>query len=180
MRPVNFGSARILVIVALIVAGVAILTDGFGHGVSTVGDGGGSLASPSSSATAQPTGGSTPSPPALPSPQAPKDVKIAVFNGTSTLGLAAQGQTILTDAGYVAAQDPANSPVEGVSKTVVYYRGGADADQNRSDAKFIADTYFSGAKVDLLGAEFETLITKNAQVAILLGQDYATANGTGA
>lgn len=173
----NFGSARILVIVALVVAGVVILTDGFGHGVTTVGDGG-SLASPTSTPTGTPTGTVTPSPPALPEPRPPAEVTIAVFNGTSSVGLAAQAQTTLTDAGYVSGQDPSNSPVEGASKTIVYYRGGADVDQNKSDAKAIADAYFEGAKVQLLGADFE--IANGVQVAIVLGQDFADANATGA
>ena len=174
----NFGSARILVIVALVVAGVAILTNGFGHGVSTVGATGGSLAGASPSSSAQPTGSPTPTQTALPSPQASKDVKIAVFNGTSSLGLAAQGQAVLTAAGYVAGQDPKNSPVQGgAAKTVIYYRGGAAADQNKADAQLIADTYFNGAKVAVLGPDFQTAIAGPVTVTIVLGQDYASAHG---
>lgn len=177
----NFGSARILVIVALIVAGVVILTDGFGHGVSTVGATGGTSASPSPTGGASPTSAVSPTQAALPTPQVPKDVKVAVFNGTSSPGLAAQGQQALTDDGYVAPQDPANSPVQGgAAKTIVYYRGGPDADQNKSDAKAIADTYFSGAQVKLLGPDFQTAIADSVQVLIVLGEDYAAANATGA
>jgi LytR cell envelope-related transcriptional attenuator len=174
---VNFGSARILVIVALVVAGVAILTDGFGHGVATVGATGGTLTSPGSTSSPQPSGTPSPTQAALPTPQAAKNVKIAVFNGTSSLGLAAQGQAVLTAVGYVAGQQPANSPVQGgAAKTVIYYRGGATADQNKADAKLIADTYFNGAKVALLGPDFQTAIAPNVTVTIVLGQDYADAH----
>jgi hypothetical protein len=171
---VNFGSARILVIVALVVAGVAILANGFGSGATTVGTAGGSVTSPTSTATVSPTGTATPTQSTLPSPQAPAEVKIAVFNGTSAAGLAAQAQQTLTDAGYVSGQDPTNSPVEGVSKTVVYYRGGADAQQNKADAKAISDTFFDGAKLQVLGDQF--VITDAVQVVIVLGQDYADAH----
>ena len=60
---------------------------------------------------------------------------------------------------------------------MVYYTGGATADQNKADAQVIADTYFSGAKVTLLGGAFESEVAKNVQVTIVLGQDYATAHG---
>lgn len=173
----NFGSARILVIVALVVAGVAILTDGFGHGVATVGASGGTLTSPTASSSSHPTNSPTPTQVALPSPQAPKDVTIAVFNGTSSLGLAAQGQAVLTAVGYVAGQDPQNSPVQGgAAKTIIYFRGGPDAAQNKADAKLIADTYFNGAKVALLGNDFQTAIAGPVTVTIVLGQDYADAH----
>jgi LytR cell envelope-related transcriptional attenuator len=175
---VNFGSARILVIVALIVAGVGILASGFGHGVTSVGATGANITSPSPSASTQPTGSTSPSPATLPSPQPVKDVKIAVFNGTSSAGLAAQAQQTLTTAGYVAGQDPANSPVQGgAPKTVIYYRGGATADQNKADAQNIADKYFNGAKVQLLGGSFPGTIADTITVTIVLGQDYASAHG---
>ena len=173
----NFGSARILVIVALIVAGVAILAGGFGHGVSSVGANPTAASSHPSSST-RPTGSTSPSPATLPSPQPAKDVKIAVFNGTSSAGLAAQGDQTLTTAGYVAGQAPANSPVQGgAPKTVIYYRGGAHADQNKSDAQLIAATYFNGAKVQLLGGGFQSAIAATVTVTIVLGQDYASAHG---
>jgi len=174
---VNFGSARIIVIVGLVVVGVAILANGFGHGVSTVGATTGGV-SPSPNATVSPTTSPTPTQTALPSPQQPADVTVAVFNGTSSAGLAAQAQQTLTTAGYATdAKSPQNSPVAGTSKTVVYYRGGPDADQNKADAQVIADTYFAGAKVQLLGTDYDSLVANNTQVVIVLGQDYATAHG---
>jgi LytR cell envelope-related transcriptional attenuator len=178
MSPVNFGSARILVIVALVVAGVAILANGFGHGVTTVGATGGSVASTSPSPGSHPSGSTSPTAAAPPTAQAPKDTKIAVFNGTGKLGLAAQAQTVLTNAGYVAGQLPANSPVQGgAAKTVVYYRGGPNAAQNKADATAVEATYFKGASVQVLGSDFSSLVANSIQVTIVLGQDYATAHG---
>jgi LytR cell envelope-related transcriptional attenuator len=178
MSPVNFGSARILVIVALVVAGVGILADGFGHGVTTVGATGGTVASTSSSPGSRPSGSTSPTVTAPVTPQAPKDTKIAVFNGTGALGLAAQAQTVLTNAGYAAGQQPANSPVQGgAAKTVVYFRGGANAAQNKADAAAIAATYFKGAPVQVLGPDFSSLVAPAIAVTIVLGQDYATAHG---
>ncbi len=175
----NFGTARILVIVGLVVVGAAILVNGFGHSASPVGATGGVVTQTSTPTTSPPATTSTPTPTTLPPPQQPADVTVAVFNGTSTAGLAAQAQQTLTTAGYVQGQDPANSPVAGTSKTIVYYRGGADAQQNKSDAKSIADQFFSGAKVQLLGADFQSQVTDAVTVTVVLGQDYATANSTG-
>jgi hypothetical protein len=177
---VNLGTGRILVIVGLVVVGVAILVNGFGHGAVSVGATGGSATQTGSPSTTAPTTTATPTQSTLPSPQAPADVTVAVFNGTSSAGLAAQAQQMLTGAGYVAdAKSPQNSPVAGASKTIVYYRGGADAEQNKSDAKSIADQFFSGAKVALLGSDYDSLISNDTPIAIVLGEDYATANATG-
>lgn len=177
----NLGTARILVIVGLVVAGAAILVNGFGHGSTGVGAvTGGTVTQSSSPPPVSPSASTTPTQSTLPSPQAPADVTVAVFNGTSSAGLAAQAQQTLTQAGYVAdSKSPQNSPVAGASKTIVYYRGGADAAQNKSDAKSIADQYFSGAKVQLLGPDYDSLISATTPIAVVLGQDYATANSTG-
>ena len=176
----NLGTARIVVIVALVVAGLALLANGFGDGATSVAAPGGVAAvSPtgSPSTAAQPSGSTTTPPPSLPSPLAPADVKIAVFNGTSAAGLAAQGEQTLTDAGYTSGQPPADSPVKPVAKTTIYYRTGADAAQNQADAQEIADSYFKGAKVAALGADFESVVSKSIQVVVVLGQDYAIKVG---
>lgn len=173
----NFGSARIIVIVGLVVVGIAILANGFGHGVSTVGATTAGV-SPSPSASVSPTTSASPTQATLPSPQQPADVTVAVFNGTSSAGLAAQAQQTLTGAGYVPdPKSPQNSPVAGASKTVVYFRGGPDADQNKADAQALAEAYFAGAKVQLLGTDYDSLVSNDTQVTVVLGQDYATANG---
>ncbi len=49
MARVNLGTGRIVVIVALIVAGLAILANGFSDGASVAAPGGGTVVSPSGS-----------------------------------------------------------------------------------------------------------------------------------
>ena len=169
----NLGTARIVIILALVVAGVAVLANGFGTGSSATpvipggNRGGGSASSPSAS----PSHRATHSPNPAPSPQV-QGVKVSVFNGTYAVGLAGQVQQKLTADGYVAAQKPADAPSKIVSKTVVYFRGGAAAAQNRADAKYVADKYFKGARVALLGADVGSLVSKSAQIAIVIGADY--------
>ena len=152
MGRVNLGTARIVIILALVAGGIAVLANGFASGtVVTPPTGGGASESPSPSASS-PTDSPTPPPKETPSPQI-EGVLIAVFNGTNETGLAAEVQQILEADGYVAAQDPADADPKPVPKTIVYFRGGADAAQNRSNARYIADTYFEGAKVSLLDQE---------------------------
>ena len=168
----NIGTARIVIVLALAVGGIAILANGFGGGVAAAPpvDGGGS----SSSGSPSPTASASPTKPPkeTPSPQV-VGVLIAVFNGTNETGLAGQVQQTLEADGYVAAQDPADAPSKPVDKTIVYFRGGANASQNRSDANYVADTYFEGARVSLLGADQAASIAKSAQVVIIVGVDYA-------
>jgi hypothetical protein len=106
-------------------------------------------------------------------------VQIAVFNGTNEPGLAAQVQQVLEADGYVAAQDPADAASKPVPKTIVYFRGGSNAAQNRSDAKYVADTYFSGARVAVLDQALAANIADSAQVVIIVGVDYAGASAGG-
>ena len=126
-----------------------MLANGFASGaVVTPPTGGGGSETTSPSETS-PTNSPTQPPKETPSPQI-EGVLIAVFNGTNETGLAAEVQQILEADGYVAAQDPADADPKPVPKTIVYFRGGADAAQNRSNARYIADTYFEGARVSLL------------------------------
>jgi len=162
---VNLGTARIVIVLALIVAGIAVLANAFGSGTSATPAIPG--ASPSSSPSQRPS--HTPNP--APSPQV-QGVKVAVFNGTFAPGLAAQVQQKLTGDGYLQAQAPADAPSKVVAKTVVYFRGGSHGAQNRADAKYVAQKYFTGARVTVLGANMIGLVSKNTQVAIVIGSDY--------
>jgi LytR cell envelope-related transcriptional attenuator len=179
MARVNLGTGRIIVIVALVVAGLAILANGFSDGASVAAPGGGTVVSPTGSASVTPSAGTshTVSASPLPDPQQPDQVTVAVFNGTSAAGLAAQGDQTLTDAGYVSGQVPADSPVKPIAKTTIYYRTGPKAAQNQADAQEIADTLFKGAKVAELGADFESVVDKSVQVVVVLGQNYADKVG---
>lgn len=174
MVRVNLGTARIVIVVALVVGGIALLANGFSGTVVAGPVGGGS--SPSAGSSGSPS--STPSKPprVLPSPQI-KGVAIAVFNGTNTVGLAGQVEQMLEADGYVKAQDPADAPSKPVAKTVVYFRGGATAAQNRSDAKYVAAHYLNHAAVKLLGSDQASSVDSSAQIVIILGVDYASANG---
>ena len=168
----RLGTARIVIILALIVAGVAVLANGFGSASSSVrpaspAGGGASGTSPGSSASQPPSQAPNPAP----SPQT-QGVKVAVFNGTFTPGLAGQVLQTLTGAGYLQAQPPGDAPAKVVATTVVYFRGGANVAQNRVDAKYIGRKYFAGAHVAMFGAELNGLVSKSTQVAIVIGSDY--------
>jgi hypothetical protein len=171
MSPVNLGTARIVLLVALVVAGIALLANGFGGGTSVAAPGG----SGSSPSVSSPSSSPTTPPKATPSPQI-QGVPIQVFNGTYSPGLAGQVQQLLVKDGYVAAHTAADAPSKPVAKTVVYYRGGADAAQNKSNAKYMASHYFDHARVAVLGADQASSVAKNAQIAVVLGLDYANAH----
>ena len=171
MSPVNLGTARIVLLVALVVAGIALLANGFGGGTSVAAPGG----SGSSPSVSSPSTSPTTPPKETPSPQI-QGVPIQVFNGTYSPGLAGQVQQLLVKDGYVAAHTAADAPSKPVAKTVVYYRGGADAAQNKSNAKYMASHYFDHAAVAVLGADQASSVAKNAQIAVVLGLDYANAH----
>lgn len=174
MGRVNLGTARIAIIAALFVGGIAVLANGFGTSTTVDNPGGGVGASSSSPSGASPTTSPSKPPKETPSPQT-QGVLIAVLNGTFETGLAGEVQQLLEADGYVAAQDPDDAQSKPVAKTVVYFRGGADAAQNRSDAHYLAETYLDGARVALLGSD-QGSIAKSAQLVIIVGVDYADAN----
>ncbi len=167
----NLGTARIVIVLALIVTGIAVLANGFGSGaiVTPVIPSGAGASGTSPSSSPSPPPSHTPSP--TPSPQV-QGVKVAVFNGTFAPGLAAQVQQKLTGDGYVQGQPPGDAPSKVVATTVVYFRGGSNEAQNRVDARYIAQKYFTGARVAALGADLSGLVNKNVQVAIVIGSDY--------
>lgn len=177
MGRVNLGTARIVIILALAVGGIAVLANGFASGAVVTpptGGGGSDTASPSSSTSSSPT-----QPPKETPPPVIEGVQIAVFNGTNETGLAAQVQQVLDADGYVAAQDPADAATKPVPRTIVYFRGGADTSQNRSNARYIADTYFDGARVAILDPELAVDIAESAQAIIIVGVDYVGASTGG-
>jgi hypothetical protein len=176
MGRVNLGTARIVIILALAIGGIAVLANGFAS-VAVVTPPSGAAGSDTGSPSSSPSSSPSKPPKETPSPQI-EGVKIAVFNGTNEPGLAAQVQQVLEADGYVAAQDPADAETKPVPKTVVYFRGGADAAQNRSNARYIADTYFDGARVALLDPDLAVNIADSAQQVIIVGVDYSGA-GTG-
>jgi hypothetical protein len=176
MRPVSTGTARIVIVIALIVGGAVVVLNGFadtGGASAAQGGGGGSAVSPTDSPSPTKTKTPKPTPPATPSPAAPKDTMIAVFNGTSIPGLGATVQDdVLKPDGYTAPADAADAPSKPVPKTIVYYVGGTDAAQNQSDATSIRDTYFHGAKVQELDPAYSGMIERGVQVVVVVGENY--------
>ena len=176
----NTGTARIVLIVALLVTGGLLLANGFD-------------ATNTAAVGAQPSGGTSPSPspsdptstktdpppeaPETPKPAAAKDTPIAVFNGTDSLGLATSVMDRLSGDGYRVGQEPTDAPQKPVPKTAVYFLGGADAEQNESNATALADTYFKGAKVKELSADLGDLVDQGVQVVVVVGTNDAPAAG---
>jgi len=172
---VNLGSARIVIIVALVVAGVAVLANGFS-------DEGTPVAAPS--VTGTPSPGSTSSPGGTTSPsqsasQTPapqtKGVLIMVLNGTNVTGLATLAQDMLVNEGYVAPELAANALAPGVKITSVYYRPGDAEEQNKADAAYISKTFFPGSEVGRLSSDYDDIVKPSVTVVVVVGDDYAKA-----
>jgi hypothetical protein len=169
---VNLGTARIVVIVALVVAGAVVLANGFS-------DTGEVAAAPSGSVSpSQTTSPSSPTSPSqqqtqTPAPQAPGDVTFMALNGTEVTGAGAAAQQKLVADGYVSAQDAVDAPSKGVATTTIYYRDDANAAQNKSNATKIAKKYFGKAPVQKLDTSLEGVVPPAATVVVLVGQDYA-------
>src|SRR6266705_2983673 len=155
MPAVNLGTARIVVIVALVVAGAAVLANGFPEsGGNAAGSSGGP--SPSGSPSSPPSSPTTQPPPPGPSPQT-TGVSFTALNGTDVFGAGAAAQALLVKHSYNSVQDATNAPSTGVAKTTIYYRGGQGGAQNKSDASYVAQTYFNGAAVKKLDPSLEGL-----------------------
>lgn len=171
----NLGTGRIIVIVALLVVGAVVLANGFADGGGALQPAGGPSGSAVASETpsGSPSGATSPTAPATPAPQDPSEVLIQVFNGTAVAGLGATAQADLESKGYTINADALDAPVKPVTKTVVYYRGGAAAAQNESDAAYMAKKYFKGAKVEELDPAIDDLVKKSTQVVVVVGDDYA-------
>ena len=168
----NLSTGRVLIIVALVVAGLAVLANGFLDDGATVATPSGSAAPSSSTSTPPPSSG-TSSPTATPAPQT-KGVLIIALNGTDTTGAGAAAQDLLVSDGYKEVQPATDAPVSGVKKTTVYYRDDENAAQNLADATYIADTYFDGAPVKKLDPSFSEVVPDSVTVAIVVGEDYAS------
>ena len=168
---------RFLIIGVLAVAGILVLANAFDVGTTRA-------ATPASSAVAEtnpPKADKTKEPKpeetATPEETGTLDgVRIQVFNGTSTTGLAAEVQDTLDKAGDpVLAGEPGNAN-ENQSETIVYYRDKSD----RANAEYIAKRYFDGAPVEPMSrippvnvGGVTTEVSKEVEVAIVVGEDYS-------
>ncbi len=169
----NLSTGRVLVVVALVVAGLAILANGFGN------DG---TSAATTTPTLSPSRGTSPtetSPPPTSAPptQTPAPNKTGVLfmalNGTDVLGAGAAAQKLLTDDGYKKVADAVNAPTQGVPKTTVYFRAD-DTGQNEADANYVAKTYFEGATVKKLNTDIQNVVEDSAAIVIVVGADWAT------
>jgi hypothetical protein len=168
---------RFIIIVALVVGGVVVIDQAFP--AADTGDGGGATAPLDGGVDVTgPTGETEPTGPTAetgnqepaPSPEV-IGVRIAVFNGAGASGLASNTQLLLEDEGYIAVQDPADAPAP-YPVTTIYYR----APKDEIEAEYLATSFFG----DLDDVVIERLepgtanIDRSAQLAIFLGDDYAT------
>jgi hypothetical protein len=166
---------RFIIIIALVVGGIVVIDQAFpaadsGDGATAPLNGGVDVTGPTGETeptgpTAE-TGGQEPAP----SPQV-IGVRIAVFNGAGASGLAADTQTLLEEDGYIAVQDPADAPAP-YPVTTIYYR----APKDEIEAEYLANSFFEDLDdVEIVRLEPGTAnIDRTAQLAIFLGDDYAT------
>jgi hypothetical protein len=171
---------RFAIIVALVIGGIVVIDQAFS--ASSSGDGGGD----GGGATVPPTGGTlggtgtsatgptgetgTDGTRPEPSPTV-VGVRIAVFNGAGVSGLAGDTQARLEELGYIATQDPADAPTP-YPVTTIYY----NAPKDRVEADYLANSFFKKLDgVEVVRLEPDTAdIDPSTQVAIFLGNDYAT------
>lgn len=171
---------RFAIIVALVIGGIVVIDQAFS--ASSSGDGGGD----GGGATVPPTGGTlggTGTSATGPTGETATDgtrpepsptvvgVRIAVFNGAGVSGLAGDTQARLEELGYIATQDPADAPTP-YPVTTIYY----NAPKDRVEADYLATSFFKKLDgVEVVRLEPDTAdIDPSTQVAIFLGNDYAT------
>ena len=168
------GGARLIVVAVAVLVGIVILFKlGDTTPVVAVPDGNGgkttapatTAASPTSTTPVVPTGGGDGPTPVQ------EGVAVAIYNATTTDGLAGACGEDLKKEGYVIAKED-NFP-QAVS-TTIYYRDGA---QGKADAQLLAQTSIPEAKGNIKklpsGLPSDTPIPADAELVIVLGNDYA-------
>jgi len=172
---------RFAIIVALVIGGIVVIDQAFpalGDGDASGGDGdtttlptGGFTGGTGGTDTTGPTGATaTGGTGAQPSPTV-EGVRIAVFNGAGASGLAGETQLQLEDLGYIASQDALDAPTP-YPVTTLYY----NAPKDKVEADYLASSFFrklDGVEVVRLTPDTAD-IDPSTQVAIFLGNDYAT------
>ena len=174
---------RFAIIVALVIGGIVVIDQAFpALGDGGGGGGGGGATTPLTGGTLGGTGGTgtettgptgetaTGGTGAEPSPTV-VGVRIAVFNGAGVSGLAGDTQARLEELGYIATQDPADAPTQ-YPVTTIYYT----APKDKVEADYLASSFFKKLDgVEVVRLEPDTAdIDPSTQVAIFLGNDYAT------
>jgi hypothetical protein len=184
MSRVNLSPARLAVLVALVVGGIAVMLNGFGDEGSAVAGGSSDVVDPTDTGAPSPTDAASPTETETPPPDLEPQVEgvvIQVLNGTNETGLAAEADQFLTSKGYEQGLAPGDIATKPVSGTTVYFRTGDDAEQNEVDAQHLADRFLKGVEAtvrplnDALGSD----VAPRTQLVVVLGEDYAEANPVG-
>ena len=163
----NPGVARLAIVVALVIGGVAVLANGFSERETKAAPGD----SPSPTASESPSPTRSPQPSVVPNQEG---VLVQVLNGTSQPGYAGDFQIMLEEqGGYLRAGEPADAPTKPVVDSIVYFRRDANTAQNRADAKLLSDTYLGGVPVEPLPADLRDVVNRSADVVVVLGVDQA-------
>ncbi|MGH2539714.1 MAG: LytR C-terminal domain-containing protein [Actinomycetota bacterium] len=179
----NLSPARLAVLVALVVGGLAVLVNGFGGDQAVTAGGSDGSPTQTSDGSTTPTESGSPSPSESPAPQLEpqvEDVVIQVLNGTSETGLAGTVEQFLVGKGYVAGLPAGDLDNKPAGTTIVYFRTGADADQNEVDAEHLAQRFLKGVEADVrpLNATLGPDIAPRTQLVVVVGTDYADAQAT--
>ena len=171
----HLGVGRLVIILALVASGVLVLSRGFDSaGPGAVQPSPGASGSPNPSSSVSPSASVTPAAP-TPEPNT-TGVTFMALNGTSVTGAGAAAQKLLQDDGYAPVLDAADSPLKNVSTTTVYFRAGAQGDQNEADAQYVNAHYFNGEaevlKLDL--SVFGDVVPRSAAIVVVVGADIAS------
>jgi hypothetical protein len=164
---VNPGVARLAIVIALVIGGVALLANGFADGESAAAPPG---VSPSPSPPESPSPSRSPQPSLVPNQEG---VLVQVLNGTSQAGYAGDFQILLEEEGYLRAGEPADAPDKPVLDSIVYFRRDDNRAQNRADAQLLSETYLGGVPVKPMPASLESAVAESADVVVVLGEDQA-------
>jgi hypothetical protein len=163
----NPGVARLAIVIALVIGGVAVLANGFSEQESKAAQGG----SPTPSTSESPSPTPSPEPSIVPNQEG---VLVQVLNGTSQAGYAGDFQIMLEEqGGYLRAGEPADAPDKPVVDSIVYFRRDDNRAQNRADATLLSDTYLGGVPVEPLPAALRDVVNESADVVVVLGEDQA-------
>ena len=180
----NLSPARLAVLVALFVGGIAVMLNGFGDEGTAIAGGPSEVVQPTESASASPSDDVSPTETESPPPELQPQVEgvvMQVLNGTNETGLAAEADQFLTSKGYEQGLVPGDIATKPVPGTTVYFRTGDEAEQNEVDAQHLADRFLKGVEAtvrplnDALGSD----VAPKTQLVIVLGEDYAVANPVG-
>jgi len=172
---VTTSTLRFVLIVALVAGGILVINQAFPEGdaagaTGALPTGGGPGLTGAATGPTTPTGPQeTGQQPAnQPSPQI-VGVRVAVFNTTGVAGLAEDVMVELEAEGYVRAQEPGNATADAVTR--IFYRSPRD----EIEAERIANKYFRGLNIEPARLEAGSGVDRSVQVAIFLGNDYATS-----